>query len=141
MRGVNLTLRTLIKPAIAAVFSFIGLVSCGPSQYAMNDGIYGSSTRIYDTNSQEEIASDNSGIYANYFNQGASELQDAQEAGTIFTDVDSYSSNSQYNDDEAMLQGELAYNANAGWGDTYDEVVINIYPSLYNQIGFGSLKR
>ena len=141
MRGLTITSNTLLKPALG-LLALVGLISCGPSQYTMNDSIYGGRSTVYEEPTQEVASTTaNGGVYANYFNQGAADLDAAQQSGDIFTDIDSYSSNSEYTTEEAILDEGLAYQAQPGWGDVVDDITINIYPNFYNRIGFGGFYR
>ena len=141
MRGLIITSNTLLKPALG-LLALVGLISCGPSQYTMNDSIYGSRSTFYEEPTQEVASTTvNGGVYANYFNQGAADLDAAQQSGDIFTDIDSYSSNSEYTTEEAVLHEGLTYQAQPGWGDVVDDITVNIYPNFYNRIGFGGYYR
>ncbi|MAW95708.1 MULTISPECIES: hypothetical protein [unclassified Leeuwenhoekiella] len=138
MRGLNITQTGIIKIALGILAS-ASLLSCGTSQYAMNDGIYGSSSNTdYSRVNQQDVTTNSNGSrYADFFNQGAAEIDNAQEEGVIFTDIDSYSSTGDYTEEDLLLENDLAYNAQPGWGDTYDNVVVNVYNRPFWGAGWG----
>ncbi|HCQ76107.1 MAG TPA: hypothetical protein DIV44_04795, partial [Leeuwenhoekiella sp.] len=141
MRGLINTPNTFLKPVLG-LLALAGLVSCGPSQYTINDSIYGGRSTVYEEPTQEVASTTvNGGVYANYFSLGAADLDAAQQSGDIFTDIDSYSSNAEYTTEQAVLDEDLAYQAQPGWGDVVDDITVNIYPDFYNRIGFGGYYR
>ncbi len=113
---------------------FLGLVSCGSYQYVGvdSDGIYGDAPAP--VKQQPQVAqkksntANSSNYYENYFKNKAQEYEVATGDGEIFTDVESYSSENRaitdtiYND----------YEGNAGWGQSNDNVVVNIVDNGWN---------
>ncbi|PHR96322.1 MAG: hypothetical protein COA80_09020 [Leeuwenhoekiella sp.] len=139
MRGLNITQTGIFEIALGILAS-ASLLSCGTSQYPMSDGIYGSSSNTdYSRVIQEDVTTNANGSrYADYFNQGAAEIDNAQEEGAIFTDIDSYSSTGDYTEEDLLLENDLGYNAQPGWGDTYDNVVVNVYNRPFWGAGWGA---
>ena len=132
--------QNIFMKSLILILTTVGLVSCGSSQYTSSeDGIYSSGDEVAEN---EYNSATRSGYYSSYFNQGAEQLNQANSEGTIFTDIDSYSSASGYAEDEQMFQeGDTLYNPNAGWGDTYDRTIVNVYPSYnwgFPYYGFGN---
>ena len=85
------------------------LASCGSYQYSgYSDGIYGESSRPVDrprtgyerpqnaNEQREEKLKEANSYYKNMFAQQADMLENAMQEDVVFTDIDSYSSNSQY---------------------------------------------
>lgn len=112
----------------------VSLVSCGSFEYASyDDGVYGGSTQIAQ---EEQPTAQQATYYSSYFNQGADQLQQANEQAEVFTDIDSYSSTGEY-DEEAIAQDvNLGYTGQPAWGATWDRTIVNIYPSNFGG-GFG----
>ncbi|HEA30518.1 MAG TPA: hypothetical protein ENH91_11075 [Leeuwenhoekiella sp.] len=141
MRHITLFRKLAVRPALLVIGVF-SLVSCGSFQYASyDDGVYGKSTRIPAETQRQDVAQQQStsdadaGYYSNYFSQGAEQVQQANDEGIIFTDVDSYSSTGEYDDDAVVQEESMGYNGQPAWGATYDDVIVNIYPS--NNFGWG----
>ena len=117
--------------AFTAIIAAIALTSCGSYQYVgqTNDGIYETS----DAYGQQTVVieegnnNDNNDYYTNYFREKALEAEAYDNNNNeIFTDIDTYEGT--YSDTTAVVQ-------KAGWGDSNDQVVINVYNDVYsNQI-------
>ena len=98
----------------------ITLVSCGSYEYvgSNNDGIYGTSTgeEYY-----EEVPQGSDNYYANLFAEKSYQYESVPEENAIFTDIESYSSNSNYEGDE--IYDDTTYNGGYGsWGDNASTV-------------------
>lgn len=125
----NYTQLKLNSAFVFACFSLIMLSSCGSYQYvgSTSDGIYSEDEPEYvvieDVSYQEEP---NSNYYSNYFREKALEVESTEDVDPVFTDVDSYESQSNINS-----------NQNAGWGDNSSQVNINVYDSGWNNWGWG----
>jgi len=141
----------LIKIRIAALFALSGIVlaSCGSYQsasYYDNDGIYDSDDQVTTERPQrqkskkEEVDND---AYANYFGQQANQYQEALDS-EIFTDIDSYSSTADMEND-SIPEDQLTdyydngndYAGYAAWGDNATDVTINVYDNSWGWGGFG----
>ncbi|MCM4161523.1 hypothetical protein FHG64_06740 [Antarcticibacterium flavum] len=122
-----------------APVSFLLLASCSSYQYTGNqDGIYGESNRTnqrgYDR--QQNATQDNSGssYYKNLFAEEAALYGNVLADDMIFTDVESYTSQGQY-EEGAQSQG---YRPNAPWGEDPDSYAVNIYNTgFYGGWGMG----
>ncbi len=116
---------------IGALGLLFSLVSCGSYQYAgYDDGIYGASERnveYYTESSNEVPSSQNSNYYQNYFKEKSQELDYLSQDDVIFTDIDSYESNYEAEND-TLVDAQVSY---AGWGQNTTEVSINVYNSGY----------
>lgn len=117
-------------PFFVALSLLFGVASCGSYQYAGydSDGIYGSEspmTPVY----YEEIPSNNSSYYKEYFGQKSQEFgYIAQDDNVIFTNIDDYQGS--YTDEHGEIQYQDGY---AGWGQQSDGIDVNIY---YNNLGW-----
>ncbi|HSI71454.1 MAG TPA: hypothetical protein VK941_14550 [Gillisia sp.] len=122
-----------------APVSFLLLASCSSYQYSgYEDGIYGETNRTTQRGNerQQYATQDNSsgGYYKNLFAEEAALYGDVLADDMIFTDVESYSSQGQY-EAGAQVQG---YRANAPWGEDPDSYAINIYNTgFYGGWGMG----
>src|SRR5680860_587616 len=135
-----------IRFAALAALTGIVLASCGSYQsasYYDNDGIYSSDDQVTTERPQrKEAKKQETGneAYTNYFGQQAAQYEEALD-GEIFTDIDSYSSNSEMEND-SVPQGQVTdyydnsndYAGYAPWGDNTTSVNINVYD---NSWGFG----
>jgi hypothetical protein len=125
----NYTQLKLNSAFVFACFSLIMLSSCGSYQYvgSTSDGIYSEDEPEYvvieDVSYQEES---NSNYYSNYFKEKALEVEGTEDVNPVFTDVDSYESQSNVNS-----------NQNAGWGDNSSQVNITVYDNGWNNWGYG----
>lgn len=119
MKIINYSFKN--KPSILLVIIGVILTSCGSYQYVgqTNDG-------IYETSESEVIITDNESndnYYTNYFRDKALEVENLNtEESDIFTDIDTYQST--YTDSTNVKQ-------NAGWGETNNQVVVNLYNDVY----------
>jgi hypothetical protein len=109
---------------VGALCLLMGLTSCGSYQYVgyEDDGIYGSSERtieVVEVAPTQETQNTNSEYYQNYFREKALELDNMNTDELIFTDIDEYESSAIEND-------SLDYQGFGGWGQTSDNVTINI---------------
>jgi uncharacterized membrane protein YgcG len=112
---------------LISFFSILFLSSCGSyqnSSYYDTDGIYGTTEAGMRKRAiQQELAT----AYENYF----SALQDSKDTTSVFTDVASYNSYSNTNDQE----NPTSY---PSWGSNSQNININYYPSnLGWALGFG----
>jgi uncharacterized membrane protein YgcG len=112
---------------LISFFSILFLSSCGSyqnSSYYDTDGIYGTTeTGMRKRAIEQESAT----AYENYF----SALQDTKDTTSVFTDVASYNSYSNTND-----QGNPT--SYASWGSNSQNININYYPhNLGWSFGFG----
>ncbi len=115
------------------------LISCSSSQQVYDeDGIYNGTDARPSISSVEDsqTKSPNSHIYKSYFEKSAQELNDAQQRDSIFTDIDSYSSEegSEIYVDANDFDSTIGY---SGWGDQVDDVEVNIYNNSPFIGGFG----
>ncbi|WP_146035208.1 hypothetical protein [Formosa algae] len=125
--------------------SLLILSSCVSSQdYAQqsNDGIYGSSTSNTVVYEDHYDTADNV-YYKNYFKEKSQEIElyNAEaEQDSIFTDVDSYQSNT-YTEEvyDDTYDNQSDYNGNGGWGQETNGVTVTIYndPFMYGGFGYG----
>ncbi|MFZ0489199.1 MAG: hypothetical protein WAM00_03070, partial [Salegentibacter sp.] len=122
------------------------LASCGSYQYSgyTNDGIYGDSEQPEPEYEQSQYANQNnreaeedqdrssSSYYKNLFAEESAMYEDM--ANSIFTDVESYSSNDRQ-EEQDYSENPLAYSEGyAPWGQDPDSYTINIYN---NGFGYG----
>ncbi len=131
-----------IRTATLIAISGILVVSCGSYQQASyydNDGIYeDDNVRVVERAPQQVKKNKEHDQYSDYFGQKADEYGEILDS-EVFTDVDSYSSESEY--DSIPQKGELTdyynsennYDGYGGWGDNATDVSINIYGG----IGYG----
>src|SRR5680860_998854 len=138
-----------IRFAALAALTGIVLASCGSYQsasYYDNDGIYSSDNQVTTERPQrKEAKKQETGneAYTNYFGQQAKQYEEALD-GEIFTDIDSYSSNSEMEND-SLPQGQLTdyydngndYAGYAAWGDNTTSVNINVYDNSWGFGGWG----
>ena len=155
IRNSNLLHRTsvFLTPVLLLL-----LASCGSYQYSgYSDGIYGESSRPVDrprtgyerpqnaNEQREEKLKEANSYYKNMFAQQADMIENAMQEDVVFTDIDSYSSNSQYSEDEEMYdeEGTMAYNGSyAPWGQgDADDTTINIYNTGFNYGFYGPWRR
>ncbi len=146
IRNSNLLHRT---PIFLTPVLLLLLASCGSYQYSgYNDGIYGEAPKTVDrprtgyekpqnaNEQREEKLKEANSYYKNMFAQQSAMLEDAMQEDVVFTDIDSYSSNSGYSEDEEMYneEGTMAYNGSyAPWGQgEADDTTINIYNTGFN---------
>lgn len=127
-------------PALAIIGLTIGLTSCGSYQYVGQDtdGIYDSSeTTVEQTEERvpDETAT-SSGYYQNYFKEKSQELELAEQENEIFTDIDSYQGD--YTEQERTAENSTGY---AAWGESSDDVTINIYNTGFNRWGWNRWNR
>ncbi|MCK5400653.1 MAG: hypothetical protein KAJ28_03385, partial [Flavobacteriaceae bacterium] len=118
---------------IGALGLLFSLVSCGSYQYAgYDDSIYGTSERNVEyqvESSREATSPQSSSYYQNYFKEKSQELDYLSQDDVIFTDIDSYESNYEVEND-TLVDDQESY---AGWGQNTTEVSINVYNSgFYN---------
>ncbi|MEY2671058.1 MAG: hypothetical protein RLZZ577_1374 [Bacteroidota bacterium] len=112
---------------LISFFSILFLSSCGSyqnSSYYDTDGIYGTTEAGM---RKRAIEQESATAYENYF----SALQDTKDTTSVFTDVASYNSYSNTND-----QGNPT--SYASWGSNSQNININYYPNnLGWSFGFG----
>lgn len=120
-------LSLLFAPAL-----LLALASCSSYQYSgyEADGIYGEARPgIWEQEAPQTTEvkpSNNNTYYQNLFAQQSQMVGEMLE-GDIFTDVESYSSNTGY-DDYSETGGDVAYvGGYAPWGNSPDTYTINIY--------------
>lgn len=114
------------------------LSSCGSFQYAD----YYDDDGIYDTNGNSDVAtqqdntatsdSDKSNYYQQYFDTKGAEVEEFTEEGTIFTDVDSYTTTDSV-DAQGYVVAEEGQESYGAWGTNGTEVIVNVY----DNVGFG----
>jgi hypothetical protein len=119
----------------APLYFLIGLLcalltSCGSyqnSSYYDNDGVYG-------TNGEKIVIKDNQPSSASVqYKQYFSSLQSTGGSGEIFTDVNSYGTN--YDTENDSIQAPTT--GYASWGSSPQESTVTVYPDSYWSIGFG----
>ena len=124
---------TFIKAKTVTLVTLLALFlsSCGSYQYvgSTSDGIYGEDeskgyTVIEDAPETTEASSD---YYSNYFREKGLDAEEVTEEEEVFTDVDSYSSNT-----------EQQVTNNSGWGEGSSNVTINVYNNGWNNWGWNS---
>lgn len=126
-----------IKPLLMGGLALSVLASCSSYEYAGydKDGIYSSEDREVYTQTQDEYteSSDDALHYKRLFAEKSQQMDIYAQEGVIFTDINSYSSTRDF-EDEAFLDEPLDYQGGyAGWGDQPDEISINIYnDGFYN---------
>lgn len=110
----------------------LALASCGSYQYSgyEADGIYGESRpgiwEQQDPQVTEVRPNNENSYYKNLFAQQSKMVGEVLESDT-FTDIDSYSSNTGY-ENYSDVGGDVAYvGGNAPWGEDPDTYTINIY--------------
>lgn len=128
-------LQNNIRAIHILAITFLTLTSCGTYQQASydDDGIYGSGQERRQTTEVATTTNGNS-AYQNYFEQKSLEADDRY--GDIFTDVDSYSS--EENLDSETNTEAIGYSESySPWGDTTDDIIINVYSSPIGYGGWG----
>jgi hypothetical protein len=124
-------------PSLNSIIGFLSILSitaCGSyqnSSYYDTDGIYGTTEAGM---RKRAIAKESAIAYQNYF--GA--LQDTKDTTTVFTDIDSYSSYSN-------TENENDQSSYPSWGSNSQDININYYPNNwglsfglgYQNYGFG----
>ena len=112
---------------LISFFSILFLSSCGSyqnSSYYDTDGIYGTTEAGM---RKRAIQQESAKAYENYF----SALQDTKDTSTVFTDVASYNSYSNSNNQENTTPYP-------GWGANSQDININYYPNNWGlSFGFG----
>ncbi len=111
-----------------AAVSTLLLTSCGSYQYTgtSNDGVYGDNDAVeygerdYGNREREE----NGDYYKKMFEEEAALYGEVLAEDAIFTDVDTYSSTGNYENDN---QNSNYQGGNAPWGNSPDSYSINIY--------------
>lgn len=113
--------------SIIGFLSFLLVTSCGSyqnSSYYDTDGIYGTTEAGM---RKRTIAQEAAVTYQNYF----SALQNTKDTTSVFTDVASYSSYSNQ-------ENETEESNYPGWGSNSQNININYYPSNWGlSMGFG----
>ncbi|HRV55526.1 MAG TPA: hypothetical protein P5264_08320, partial [Mangrovimonas sp.] len=101
-----------------------GFYSCGSYQYASdNDGIYSSNDDVVYAEEVEQTPAQNNSYYQNYFKEKRMEYEAMNAENEIFTDVDSYSSEADKQQDSI----DNSYEGYGSWGADSNEVVVNVY--------------
>ncbi|MCH2196411.1 MAG: hypothetical protein MK119_20225, partial [Kordia sp.] len=113
------------------------LTSCGTYQQATyDDGIYSSGEQRSET---VEVVNNNNGTnnaYQNYFEQKSYEADDRY--GDVFTDVESYSSQGNVEPQTETNVDAIGYSESySPWGETADDITINVYGGGWNNWGWG----
>ncbi|WP_421805488.1 hypothetical protein [Flagellimonas sp.] len=130
----------LRTPAILTV-STLFMASCGSYQQASyyDDGIYTPNNRVVSVekrNAQaERVEQQENNIYGDYFGDKANEYGEILDS-EVFTDVDSYSSQTQndtipYGEQTDYFAYNNNYNGNPGWGDNPSNISINVYDNSW----------
>lgn len=121
------------KTPIYFLIGFLALIitSCGSYQ----NSSYYDSDGIYSANGEKAINKDNqSATTSVQYKQYFSSLQSTEgSSGEIFTDVDSY--RSDYNIENDSIQAPST--GYASWGSSPQETTVTVYPDSYWSIGFG----
>ncbi|WP_281637675.1 hypothetical protein [Flavobacterium marginilacus] len=120
------------KTSLHSLIVFLGLIitSCGSyqnSSYYDSDGIYGANGENAGTKNNQTAQT--SVQYKEYFNS----LQSTGVSGEIFTDVNSYSSG--YNTENDSIQAPST--GYASWGSSPQETTITVYPDTSWYFGYG----
>ncbi|HPF98139.1 MAG TPA: hypothetical protein PLZ00_12020, partial [Mangrovimonas sp.] len=90
-----------------------GFYSCGSYQYASdNDGIYSSNDDVVYAEEVEQTPAQNNSYYQNYFKEKRMEYEAMNAENEIFTDVDSYSSEADKQQDSI----DNSYEGYGSWG-------------------------
>jgi hypothetical protein len=120
-----------VKPLAAVTLLALFLSSCGSSQYvsSSSDGIYGEDlSRNYTVIEETQKTPETSSIYYNnYFKEKGLEVEQVIDNEEVFTDVDSYSSNT-----------DTDVSNNSGWGEQPSNVTVNVYNSGWNNWGWNN---
>lgn len=111
-------------------FFALTITSCGSYQ----NSSYYDSDGIYTTNGEKVVVKNNQATqasvqYKQYFNS----LQSTGESGEIFTDVNSYSSD--YNTENDSIQAPST--GYASWGSSPQETTVTVYPDTSWYFGYG----
>ncbi len=113
------------------------LTSCGSYEYvSYNDGIYndGNSSQNYEPATRTPNTAPSS-YYSNYFAEKSAQYDAAAEDGTIFTDIDNYSSENYDPADSTNVA--LQYEkSQPSWGSDSDNVTVNVYNNGWNNRPF-----
>ena len=130
-------LQNNIKAIHVLAITFLTLTSCGTYQQATyDDGIYSSGEQRRET-AEVVNNNDSDNAYQNYFEQKSYEADDRY--GEVFTDVEEYSSQ-----DNAEPQSEtdvdgIGYTESySPWGETAENITINVYDSGWNNWGWNN---
>jgi len=116
-----------LKAIHVLAITFLTLTSCGTYQQATyDDGIYGSGEQRAETAAVVEDSDNSNSAYQNYFEQKSFEAEDRY--GDIFTDVDSYSSQGDVQQQSETDVDAIGYNESySPWGETAEDITINVY--------------
>ncbi|MGQ7944821.1 hypothetical protein [Flavobacterium sp. WC2509] len=121
------------KTPLCILIGFLGLIITSCSSY--QNSSYYDSDGIYSTNSEKNVVNNSqptaaSVQYKGYFNS----LQNTTgSSGEIFTDVNSYGSN--YNPENDSIQAPST--GYASWGSSPQETTVTVYNDSYWSMGFG----
>lgn len=124
-------------PKIRAIFMapavLLALASCSSYQYAgyESDGIYSTDTPEIYTEDQVEKSYEDALHYEQIFATQSERFGTISEEGSIFTDIDSYSSVGAPSDAD-FAEGNSEFSGGyPAWGTDADEIAINIYANPY----------
>lgn len=138
MRTFTSIFKNITAPA--GILMLLVLSGCSSYQYSgyETDGIYGESRPGIWEQPQEQVTevkpNNGNSYYKDLFAQQGQMYGEILESD-VFTDVDSYSSNTGY-EDYNEVGGDVAYvGGNAPWGEDPDSYAVNIYNN--NRFGFG----
>ncbi|HET8752739.1 MAG TPA: hypothetical protein VFM59_00130 [Salinimicrobium sp.] len=118
-----------IKAFFFGPIALLALVSCSSYQYAgyESDGIYSSETPEAYTSNEIEESYEDALHYEQIFATNSERFEDISEEGSIFTNIDSYSSVGSQTEADFAGQ-EISYGQSYGaWGTDVDEIDINFY--------------
>lgn len=107
------------------------LASCGSYQYAgyEDDGIYSDGNRetSYEENQYNDVEESNSEYYEDFFAEKSAQYENIPTEGAIFTDIESYSSQSNYQGEEVYEDENYDSESYGPWGSESNSVSINYY--------------
>lgn len=130
------TLKLLRLPLGILVFSV--LFGCGSYENASKDGIYSPSnentSEVENTENIEATPNTEGNYYQNYFRDQGQQISEAKEyndQNAVFTDIDSYSSNQNYEEGQVYTDSQNYqtddYNSYGSWGSNATTVNVNYY--------------
>lgn len=137
MHRSNISVKKITSISILGIFSIL-LTSCGThnqNSYADSDGIY-SSQAPTETEPVSEANTPSDSYYKQYFNSKTQAYEELED-GTIFTDIDAYSTSESLDDDGYIVEERTQEEDYGAWGENSEQVTVNVY----NNGGWGYWNR